>query len=198
MPKFRYPVEKNKWTTLEVNYDLGNRLFVLLDGVEHHQTLYSKSKLSNMRADTLVLFEKSEFVTITIGSIGTDASIKGTVGAVSMRCGTQENSNSNPKNMFQAFFDVTETKLKGLWYFDENSLPRPNLANPYNLEPWFKAHVTNPPVWSGPPLNRWIMHDDKKVVLEFGNFLDFSPSDLVRTFSIALDIRFVNPFSGSI
>ena len=30
---------------------------------------------------------------------------------------------------------LSENELKGLWYFDENSLPRPNLANPYNIEP---------------------------------------------------------------
>lgn len=92
---------------------------------------------------------------------------------------------------------LSETKLKGLWYFDENSLPRPNIVNPYNLEPQFIGHPSDAPVWDS-TLSRWRIHDGRKIVLMMGNFLDFKPSDLVRTISIAIDFRLMTPLSGSI
>lgn len=99
--------------------------------------------------------------------------------------------------MLQALSQVSETKLKGLWYFDENSLPRPNLANPYNLEPKFYGHSTEPPVWDS-SLNRWRVHNGLKLTLEIGNFLDFRPEQLIRTVSVVLDFRMITPLSGTI
>ena len=87
---------------------------------------------------------------------------------------------------------VAETRFKGLWYFDENSLPRANLANPYNLEPRFKGHVTEAPVWNA-SLYRWTVFDAKKLVLEIGNFLDHKPTEIVRGISIAIDFRLMTP-----
>lgn len=93
--------------------------------------------------------------------------------------------------------DATKTTLKGVWYFDESPLPRANLANPYNLEPKVKAHATDLPVWDG-GLDRWRVHNGGKFVLEIGNFLDFKPSELIRTISIVVDFRLMTPLIGVI
>lgn len=47
-------------------------------------------------------------------------------------------------------------------------------------------------------MNRWRVHNGKKIFVEIGNFLDFKPSELVRTVSIAIDFRLMSPLSGSI
>ena len=69
---------------------------------------------------------------------------------------------------------LAETQFKGLWYFDESSLPIPNLANPHNLEPRFRAHPTDAPFWNA-SLQRWTVYDGKKLTLEIGNFLEYRP-----------------------
>lgn len=93
--------------------------------------------------------------------------------------------------------EPAETKLKGLWYFDENALPRPNLANPYNLEPKFKGHGTNVPIWDT-TLNRWRVHDGGKLFLEIGNFLNYRPEEIIRTLTVVIDFRLMTPLIGSI
>lgn len=87
---------------------------------------------------------------------------------------------------------AAETKWKGLWYFDQNALPRDNLANPYNLEPKFQGHATDSPVWDA-TLNRWTVFDGKKMVLEIGNFLDYRPTELLRGICLAIDLRLISP-----
>lgn len=69
-----------------MNFDLGNRLFVLVDASDQHETLFSKPLNIKSLADTLVLFEDSDILTVTIGSFGTNASFKGTLGAISLKC----------------------------------------------------------------------------------------------------------------
>lgn len=80
----------------------------------------------------------------------------------------------------------------GLWYFDENSLPRPNLANPYNLEPRFVPDPLFSPVWDS-GLNRWTVFDGKRLNLEIGNFLNFRQDEIIRGFSVVLDFRLMSP-----
>lgn len=112
-----------------------------------------------------------------------------------MRCGAWAYYGQTDDD--KARIEPSEAKLIGLWYFDENSLPRPNLANPYNLEPKFAGHATDTPVWDA-VLNRWRVHNGGKVVLEIGNFVDFRPEELLRTVSIMLHLRLMTPLSGSI
>ena len=86
--------------------------------------------------------------------------------------------------------------MKGLWYFDDNSFPRPNLANPYNLEPKFIGHATDVPIWDS-ALNRWRVHNGGKLVLEIGNFLDFRPNEILRSISVTIDFRMMTPLAGT-
>lgn len=83
----------------------------------------------------MTLFNTIDTVTFTTGSSGTYPSFIGTMGSFALACASQ--NNSLPKSMFHGMAYSSEAKLKGLWYFDENSLPRPNLANPFNMEPKF-------------------------------------------------------------
>lgn len=134
------------------------------------------------------MFESSDAITATTGSSGIYPSFKGTIGSLVLYC----------NDFFYGMVsDSSETKLKGLWYFDENSLPRPNLANPYNLEPKFAGHAINPPVWDT-SLNRWRVHNGGKFVLEIGNFLDFKPSEVLRTISLVIDFKIMTPLAGSL
>lgn len=82
---------------------------------------------------------------------------------------------------------MAETKLKGMWYFDENAFPRSNLANPHNLEPRFRQDPTNQAVWDN-VLNRWTFFNGKKVALEIRNFMAYRKTELIRGISIAVDL----------
>lgn len=178
-----------------LNYGPTNRLEVFFDAVLAFLPVFSKFKIINDLANNSVLFQESDTITVTTGSFGTDASFKGTIGSLSLGCATQPMNYQ--RSIFQGSIGVSETKLKGLWYFDENSLPRPNLANPYNLEPKFHGHLVDTPLWDT-TLNRWTVFDGKKLFVEFGNFLDYRPEEIVRTMSIVLDLRLMTPLSGTI
>lgn len=142
------------------------------------------------------IFKLSDTITFTTGSSGIYPSFKGTIASLSLGCTAQELNNGARSNNHILPYS-SESKLKGLWYFDENTLPRPNLANPFNIEPKFYGHSTDLPIWDA-ILNRWRIQNGSKVVLEIGNFIDFRPTELVRTFSLAIDFRLMTPLSGLI
>ena len=74
-------------------------------------------------------------------------------------------------------------------------MPRPNLANPYNLEPRLKPHATDVPLWNS-VLNRWTVFDAKKITLEIGNFMDYRSTEMVRGISVVVDLRLMTSPAG--
>lgn len=86
-------------------------------------------------------------INLRTGSYGSEPSFKGMIGSFTMRCRREDGFNSWHKDIAYFLPSLAETKFKGLWYFDVETLPRDNLANPYNFEPRFKADAIDPPVW---------------------------------------------------
>lgn len=64
--------------------------------------------------------------------------------------------------------------------------------NPHNNEPKFEPDATDGPSWDA-TLNRWTIFDARKIILKIGNFLDFSPTELIRGISIILDLQLMSP-----
>lgn len=65
------------------------------------------------------------------------------------------------------------------------------------MQPKFTQHPTNPALWDN-TLKRWYVHNGSQLLLDIGNFLDFKETELVRSISVAIDLRLMTPLSGSI
>lgn len=141
------------------------------------------------------LFDSSGKISLQTGSTTAEPSFVGTMGSFAFRCRREDALVNQQKSPDYFLANLAETKLKGLWYFDENSLPRMNIYNPYNLEPRFEGHPTDTPVWDS-TLNRWKVYDGKKIVLGIGNFGNHSSTELVRGITIAIDFRLMTSPPG--
>lgn len=188
-PTVKYRYQKKTWHSFMISIQ-GQNLGFYVQGQLVTELRYCRYCL--VLPLTLVnkfeLFGSTGEISVITGSYGTDPSFKGTIGGYSMKCGAENFFKDNDYYLA----GVTETKFKGLWYFDENTIPRPNLANPYNLEPRFKLDDLLPPEWDD-SLKRWKVHNGRKMVLQIGNFLNFRPTELVRGITIVVDFGLVSP-----
>ena len=163
-------------------------------GTETLKNQYGNEKLSYCKflmhpwpADNrLTPFDSSGVLTFKTGSSATEPSFKGILASVAVKCRRWHGSNLHNLSPYR-LATLAETKLKGLWYFDENSFPRLNLANPYNSEPRFEMHASAP-LWD-PAINRWKVFNGRRITLPIRNFLDFRDTELLRGLSIVLDLR---------
>jgi hypothetical protein len=130
---------------------------------------------------------------MTAGSNLTEPSFVGIFSSIAMRCHKlMLQSEGHHISITYNTAVTAETKLRGIWYFDENIFPRPNLANPYNNEPKISLPGSNAPIWNTSN-NKLVFYDGRKIVLEIGNLLDFRKEETYRGISIVLDFAVLTP-----
>lgn len=47
-------------------------------------------------------------------------------------------------------------------------------------------------------MQRWYVYDGRQILLDIGTFLEYRESELLRSVSVAIDMRLMTPLSGSI
>lgn len=144
------------------------------------------------------MFKNSDTVTATTGAFGGHPSFKGSFGAFAMSCRV-ENISSVRSTL--GWGRLTEMKLKGMWYFDQNPRKPENIASPYNLEPKATIGGTTPPVWDSTS-NRWKIPPGNGVFfIHLKNIFDFKPTELFRAISVLVEFMIVSatnpPYSGT-
>lgn len=127
-------------------------------------------------------FRYSDTIIVTTGAYGDHPSFKGSISSLSYGC--------------HNYSGESETKLSGVWYFDENSFPRDNIFNPRHTGPKIDQHV-DAASWD-PAIKRWKVFNGSKIVLQVGHFLDFRPTELHRGITVVVDFKLLAPPSGSI
>lgn len=128
-------------------YIVGTQLHVQVESESYDLRPYCKF-IALLLVESFELFDSTGIKTIKTGSEGLEPSFVGIIASVSAKCRRLQLIQS-PWQRSQQYYlaNLAETRFRGLWYFDEVTFPRPNLANPYNIEPRFYAHPVDAPVW---------------------------------------------------